>query len=100
MFMPVEWANRRQSQILVHSFLYYQLDTNIIPDHTYDLWCKELAEWQKENPELFKLTVYYQEFKDFDGSSGYDLPFSNPEIQSTGYKILKLHSRYKKGDTL
>jgi hypothetical protein len=97
MFLPVEWANRRQRQILVHSFLYYQLDTNIIPDHTYDLWCKELAEWIQNNPELAKKTAYYEDFKTFDGSSGYDLPFANPEIQNTGYKILKLHSRYKKG---
>ncbi|XQD02679.1 DNA ligase LigA-related protein (plasmid) [Bacillus subtilis] len=26
----IEWANQRQRQILVHSFLYYQLNENII----------------------------------------------------------------------
>lgn len=93
MFSPVEWANRRQRQILVHSFLYYQLDTSIIEDHTFDKWCKELADWQKENPELAKKTVFYEDFKDFDGSSGYDLPFSNPLIQNTGYKLLQIHNK-------
>jgi NAD-dependent DNA ligase adenylation domain len=95
MFLPVEWVNRRQRQILVHSFLYYQLDTSIIADHIYDLWCKQLAVFMKENPEIAKQSFYYEAFKEFDGSSGYDLPFTIPHIQSTGYKLLKIHEKRK-----
>ena len=97
MFLPLEWMNRRQRQILVHSFLYYQLNANIIDDHLYDLWSKELAKFMKENPEVAKKSAYYEDFKNFDGSSGYDLPYGNPEIQNVGYRLLKLHSK-KRGN--
>lgn len=89
----IELMNRRQRQILVHSFLYYQLNTNLITDHTYDQWSKELAKLMKDHAEEAKKTVYYNDFKDFDGSSGYDLPYSNPEVQSTAYKLLKRGSQ-------
>lgn len=92
MTVSLEWLNRRQRQILVHSFIYYQLNENIIDDHTYDLWCKELAKAIIDYPELFKQTTFYEGFKEFDGSSGYDLPFSNPDIQNVGYRLLN----YKK----
>lgn len=88
----IELMNRRQRQILVHSFLYYQLNTNTIADHTFDSWSKELASLMKSNPELAKQTVYYKGFKEFDGSSGYDLPYALPEIQQVGYRLLN----YKK----
>lgn len=89
----IEWMNRRQRQILVHSFLYYQLNTNIISDSTFDLWCKELAEAMRDNPEEAKETVYYEDFVGFDGSSGFDLPYAKPEIQNTGFRLLEIHKR-------
>lgn len=84
----LELMNRRQRQILVHSFLYYQLNTNLISDHTFDSWSKELASLMMAHKELAEQTVYYDGFKEFDGSSGYDLPYSLPEIQSVGYRLL------------
>lgn len=84
----IEWVNRRQRQILVHSFLYYQLNENIISDYTFDLWSKELAEVMQNEPELVKQSVYYEAFKDFDGSSGYNLPYSHPDIQDAGMRLL------------
>jgi hypothetical protein len=91
-FFTIDWVNRRQRQILVHSFLYYQLNENLVSDSIFDAWCKELAEFRKEYPGTFKLSAYYEGFKDFDGSSGYDLPYGNPEIQNIGYRLLKLNS--------
>lgn len=91
-----ELINRRRRQILVHSFLYYQLNENIISDHTFDKWSKELADLQKQYPEESKAGVYADEFKTFDGSSGYDLPYHYPEVQESGYKILKYHRRATK----
>jgi hypothetical protein len=88
----LELINRRQRQILVHSFLYYQLNTNIISDHTFDDWSKELADLMSEHPDIAKQSVYYEGFKSFDGSSGYDLPYHLPEIQSKGYQLLKYHN--------
>lgn len=70
-----ELINRRRHQVLVHSYLYYQMNTNIIDDHTYDMWCKELAELQHQYPiESNNVEFYKEEFKEFDGSTGYHLP--------------------------
>lgn len=95
-FGLLEWMNRRQRQILVHSFLYYQLNENIIDDSTFDRWSKELYEAMQENPEVAKRSAFYKGFLEFDGSSGYDLPFAVPDIQSTGYKLLKIHAEKRK----
>lgn len=84
-----ELINRRRRQILVHSFLYYQLNTSVIDDYTFDLWSKELVELQKKYPEIAKRCIYHEEFKDFDGSTGFDLPFANPEVQNMGYRVLR-----------
>ncbi|MDS9997112.1 DNA ligase LigA-related protein [Bacillus atrophaeus] len=91
----LELIGRRRRQILVHSFLYYQLNENIIVDHTFDLWSKELVQLQEKYPEESRQAVYYAEFTKFDGSSGYDLPYSLPEIQSTGHKLLDYHKKLK-----
>jgi len=92
MSVTLEWINRRERQLLVHSFLYYQLNENIISDHIFDLWSKELAKAIIDHPETFKQSVYAEGFKNFDGSSGYDLPFHLPEIQNAGYRLLKYHN--------
>ncbi|OMI07677.1 hypothetical protein BVL54_19830 [Bacillus paralicheniformis] len=91
-----ELIYRRRRQILVHSFLYYQLNTNVIDDHKFDRWSRELAELQDKYPEESKAAGYYEGFKDFDGSSGYDLPYATPEIQNAGYSVLDYHRRNKK----
>jgi len=86
--VTVEWVNRRQNQLLVHSFLYYQLDTQIISDHTFDLWSAELAKAMKDYPEIAEQSYHYKAFKDFDGSSGFDLPFTHPHVQNRAYQLL------------
>ncbi|MCS0827428.1 hypothetical protein NX029_26290 [Cytobacillus firmus] len=92
-----ELIERRRRQILCHSFLYYQLNESIIPDYTFDLWSKELVELQRKYPEEARAAVYAEEFKSFDGSSGYDLPYHYPEVQNTGYRILKIHKKKTHG---
>lgn len=70
----------RRRQILVHSYLYYFANTQLISDSTFDAWSKELANLQRENPDAVRLCPYYEAFKDFDGSTGCDLPYNLPEI--------------------
>lgn len=91
----LELINRRQRQILVHSFLYYQLNENIISDYTFDMWAKELAELMKNHHDLAKKSVYYEAFKEFEGSTGFDLPYANPEIQKAGFRLLSYHKKLK-----
>lgn len=91
-----ELIHRRRRQILLHSYLYYQLDKNLISDHTYDEWCKELAELQLKHPkECASVKFYYKEFKDFDGSTGYHLP-KEAWMHDTAIKLLRYHEEFIK----
>lgn len=92
-----ELINRRRRQLTVHSFIYYQLNKNIISDHDFDRWSKELVELQEQYPELAKQCIYHDEFKDFDGSTGFDLPYHYPEFQDDAYKLLDIHKERTSG---
>lgn len=74
--------------MLVHSFIYYQLNDSIISDETFDRWAKELVELQETYPTESELAPFYEAFKGFDGSSGFDLPFNTEEIRSKAYRLL------------
>lgn len=70
----LELINRRRRQIVLHSYIYYCMNDNIVTDSVYDAWCNELVKLQKENPEESKAVEYfYKEFKEFDGSTGFHL---------------------------
>lgn len=84
----VSLINRRQRQIMVHSYIYYHADTNLIEDHVYDAWSKELAELIVNHPQEFKESAYYQSFKNYDGSTGMDLPYRSPEIVKVANMLL------------
>lgn len=86
-----ELITRRRMQLTVHSFLYYQLSENIIDDYTFDLWSKELVDLQCEHPGVAAECIFPEEFKKFDGSTGFDLPYHYPNIQAIGYRLLKMH---------
>lgn len=72
------------------------MNTNIIDDHTYDEWCKELADLQSKYPkESSNVDFYKEEFKDFDGSTGYHLP-KESWMHDLGNRLLKIHKEFKK----
>lgn len=56
--------------IIVHSFIYYKFNTNLVSDYMYDMDCKQLAEYIETYPEAAAKSRYYYVFKDFDGSTG------------------------------
>lgn len=79
-FNPVEKIQLLQRSILVNSFAYYELDSNILSDFQYDENAKQLAELKKQYPDEFKRSRYYAYFHDYctdvDGAhytSGFDL---------------------------
>ncbi len=61
-------------QMVIHSAIYYILNDNIITDHEWATRAKELVRLQEEYPEVASHVVYADEFKDFDGSTGFNLP--------------------------
>lgn len=75
-----ELIQRRRLQLLVHSCLYYNMDTNIISDKQWDEWARELVKLQKDYPELSNNVCWYEAFKDWDASTGAFLPLDDPWV--------------------
>lgn len=69
-----EKIKQRRSQMLVHSYLYYELDQNIVSDDKWQQWADELVELQKQKT---KIGFYDDAFADWSGASGAFLPFEN-----------------------
>lgn len=77
-FNVVEKVQLLQRSILVNSFAYYELNSNILSDYQYDTNARQLEELAKEYPEEFKRSRYFKYFNDFydaeeHATSGYDL---------------------------
>lgn len=80
---------RRRYQILVHSLIYYELDMNLIPDSTWSEWALELVALQNAHPDVAAEVIFADAFKDFDGSTGFNLPFKDEQIVNIAYRLLK-----------
>lgn len=88
--------NQRERQILVHAYLYYKYNQNLISDDKYDQWSFELDKLIKTYPDKFKQSAYPKAFKDFIPDSGYYLtPEKYPEIVNKAKWLLLLHKKHK-----
>lgn len=64
-------------QMIVHSYLYYVMDTHIVDDDTWQRWANELVLLQSRWQELAmtkKINFYDDVFADWNGSTGMHLP--------------------------
>lgn len=63
-----------QRRIIVHSILYYEMDSSVINDKQFDILCHQLVKMQKNvNFVEFRKSTYYYVMYDFDGSTGFHL---------------------------
>jgi len=70
----VEKIRQRRVQMLVHSYIYYHMDDNVITDDKWQQWADELTELQKQE----KVIGFYDDaFADWNGSTGMHLPKDN-----------------------
>lgn len=90
-----ELINRRRRQILVHSVIYYQMNDNLIADNTWSKWAVELDQLQKQYPEIASNVLYAEAFKDFDPSSGFNLPLDDPWAVNTARRLIEYRNRHK-----
>lgn len=86
-----EKIHRLRSKMLVHSYLYYELDAPIVSDEIWQRWANELALLQNNAPSL-KLGFYDREFADWDGSTGMHLPRDH-WTRSKAEHVAKLHAQ-------
>lgn len=81
---------QRRYQILVHSLLYYELNTNLISDHKWSEWSMELVQLQSQYPEVANQVIFADAFKTFDGNTGFDLPYRDEQIVNIAHRILRI----------
>src|SRR5574344_1256036 len=63
-----------QRRIIVHSILYYEMDSSVINDKQFDVLCQQLVQMQKEADFAeFRKSTYYYVMHDFDGSTGFNI---------------------------
>ncbi len=86
---------RRRRQILVHSVIYYRYNENLISDHTWTKWAVELEALQKKYPKEAESTPWNREFKDFDHSTGYNLPLEDPWANCIARWLLEISTDYR-----
>lgn len=85
-----EKIQRRRYQMLVHSYIYYELNENLISDSQWSSWAMELANLQSTYPDIAEKVIYAKDFAEWDGSSGAYLEFHNkPNIVATADLLLR-----------
>jgi len=62
---------RRQRQLIVHSFLYYELNDNIWLDAQYDSLALEIE--ALKNTKIWKKSKFYKVFKNWTSATGISL---------------------------
>ena len=88
-------VQRRRLQLLVHSAVYYAYNESIVTDEQWKKWALELEELQNQYPDIAAQVCYHDAFIGFDHSTGYDLPFRDPEIMSKARQLLRFHDRMR-----
>lgn len=81
---------RRRRQILVHSFIYYELNENLISDTQWSEWAIELEKLQADYPGIASKVEYADVFKEFDHSTGANLrdAYMQDNIVSIAFRLL------------
>lgn len=76
----IYWSNTTkisylQRRIIVYSIMYYEHDESCVSDAEYDSISHQLVALQKQaTKEEWEASTYYYAMRDFDGSTGFDIP--------------------------
>lgn len=94
----LERLNQLQRQLIVHSFIYYELDNNIWSDNQFDMVCIEAEKAKKETPQ-WKDTQFFDVFENWDSSSGMSLIRRDDykyysHFRSLAYELIHIHPTY------
>ena len=96
-YLPTRYWNNKtrieyiQRRIIVFSIMYYELNESPLDDKQYDSIAYQLVEYMNTTPkEILEQTKYWYVFYDFDGSTGFYLPYRlTEEDKDYLYKIAK-----------
>lgn len=87
---------QRRLQILVNSLIYYRMDTTLVTDAQFDKWAYELRDLQKKYPKECEATKYYEYFKNWDGTTGFNLPYY--QFRDTAERLIRYRNELEKED--
>lgn len=77
-----DYINFLQRGIIVHSYLYYELDSSIISDQEFDKKSRELVALKNTYPDLWETSEYYHIFGDeYTGATGFHLYHGLTKLQ-------------------
>ena len=91
-----ELIQQRRLQILVHSCIYYKLNRSIVSDKKWDEWAKELVQLQSKYPNIASQVIWYEDFKDWDASTGAFLPLDDPWVMKKAQQVAGCSIQVKK----
>lgn len=83
-----EKIQQRRLQMLVHSYIYYDLNDSIVTDDQWAEWAYELKDLQETYPDIAKTVPYEQGFEEWDANTGAFLPYSTPQIIAIANRLL------------
>ena len=84
-----EKIQQRRLQMLVHSYIYYDLNDNLVSDNKWAEWANELKDLQETYPEIAKTVPYGRGFENWDASTGAFLPYTHLKIVSIANQLLQ-----------
>lgn len=64
---------RLRLSLMIHSIIYYEYNANIISDAEWSKRAQTLVKLQSDYPEIASEVILADLYKDFDGSTGFDL---------------------------
>jgi hypothetical protein len=105
-YLPTRYWNNKtrieyiQRRIIVFSIMYYELSESPLDDKQYDSISYQLVEYMNTTPkEILEQTKYWYVFYDFDGTTGYYLPYRlTEEDKDYLYNIAQqIKTLYKSG---
>lgn len=94
-----EWVKERieylRKKLLVHSIIYYRLDENLISDEKWAGWALELEQLTKEYPHIAQNAFLADGFKNFDHSTGYNLPLETPWAVQKAIDLVEYYKKHE-----
>lgn len=61
----------RRKQVLVHSYIYYELGQSIVEDALWDKWAREVVQLQTDYPDIALRVDHHNQFIGFDATTGF-----------------------------
>lgn len=88
-FTDKEKIQLLQRSILVDSYVYYELNENLLADPNYDANTRQLLVLKKSNPEAYEKSRYNRYFANFESGTGFDLMYKVRKNKNLFQKIVR-----------